>query len=65
MGGRGVGERAVVSSRRAPADDHVTVAGGEDLLNVEVKIGKRGDIQLEELPSPFMPRERHGKVSAK
>jgi hypothetical protein len=39
----------------------MTIAGGEDLLDVKVKIGKRRDVELEELPSPFMPGERRGK----
>jgi len=41
----------------------MTVAGGEDLLDVKVKIGKRRDVELEELPSPFIPENSAGKAS--
>jgi hypothetical protein len=41
----------------------MTVAGGEDLLDVNVKIGKRRDVELEELPSPFTPENSAGKAS--
>jgi hypothetical protein len=41
----------------------MTVAGGEDLLDVNVKIGKRRDVELEELPSLFIPENSAGKAS--
>ncbi len=53
----------VVGSLRAPAAHHMTVAGGEDLLGVNVKIGKRRDVELEELPSPFILENSAGKAS--
>jgi hypothetical protein len=53
----------VVGSLRAPAAHHMTVADGEDLLDVKVKIGKRRDVELEELPSPFIPENSAGKAS--
>ena len=61
MGSQDIAERAVVGSFRPPADDDMSVAAGEDLLDVKVQIGKRGDIQLEELPRPVVPREGRGK----
>jgi len=36
-GGRNVGQRAEVGSARAPADDHMVVASGKDLLDIEVR----------------------------
>src|SRR3989442_9931894 len=56
-----VGQRTQMGPGRAPADDHVAVAGGEDLLEVEVQIGKRRDVELEELASALVTGERFGE----
>src|SRR5262245_16304126 len=36
-GGRNVGQRAQVGAARAPADDHMAVASGKDLLDIQMK----------------------------
>jgi hypothetical protein len=42
----------------------MTVVGGEDLLDVKVKIGKRRDVELEgTAESPLCPENGAGKAS--
>src|SRR5215831_442110 len=54
-------QRALVGATRAPANDDVTLTRGEDRLHIEVQIGKRREVDLEELPRPLMPHERSWK----
>src|SRR5215831_7079033 len=56
-----VRQRALVGATGAPANDDVTLARGKDRLHIEVQIGKRREIELEELPRPLMPPERRRK----
>src|SRR5215831_7938723 len=60
-GGGYVGQRALVGAAGAPANDDVTLTGGKDRLHIKVQIGKRREVELEELPRPLMPRERRWK----
>src|SRR5215813_5443246 len=60
-GGGYVGQRALVGAAGAPANDDVTLTRGEDRLHIEVQIGKRRAVELEELPRPLMPHERRQK----
>src|SRR5215475_8095757 len=57
-GGRNVGQWSEVGSARTPADDRMAVASGKDLLNIEMQIGKRCHIDLEELARAFVSGER-------
>ena len=45
--GRYVAQRAQVSSARTPANYHMAFTSSQQLLDVEVEIGKRGQIELE------------------
>src|SRR5262252_1912303 len=54
-------QRALVGAAGAPANDDVTLTRGEDRLHLEVQIGKRREVELEELPRPLMPHERRWK----
>src|SRR5215467_13552210 len=56
-----VRQRALVGAAGAPANDDVTLTRGEDRLHIEVQIGKRREVDLEELPRPLMPHERRWK----
>src|SRR5215831_4726662 len=56
-GGGYVRQRALVGAAGAPANDDVTLTRGKDRLHIEVQIGKRREVDLEELPRPIMPRE--------
>src|SRR5262249_25426169 len=56
-----VRQRALVGAAGAPANDDVTLTRGEDRLHIEVQIGKRREVDLEELPRPLMPHERRRK----
>src|SRR5712692_5156685 len=49
-----------VGPSRTPADDHVWV-NSKNLLDIQVKVGKPSDVELEELASSLMARERSGK----
>src|SRR5215813_12370585 len=57
-GGGYVRQRALVGAAGAPANDDVTLTRGEDRLHIEVQIGKRREVELEELSRPLMPNER-------
>src|SRR5215510_7179865 len=57
-GGQNVAQPTEVGTARAPANDYVAAASSEDLLDVEVEIGKRGQIHLEELARALVSRER-------
>src|SRR5881296_1303088 len=57
-GGRNVAQRAEVGSPRAPTNQYMAVASGKDLLDVEMQIRKRCQIDLEELARAFVSRER-------
>jgi hypothetical protein len=57
-GGRNIDQWAEVGSARAPPDDHMAVASGKDLLNIEVEVGERSHIDLEELTGAFVSGER-------
>src|SRR5215510_3755093 len=57
-GGRNVGQWSEVGSPRAPADDHMAVASAKDLLDIEMQIGKRSHINLEELARAVVSGER-------
>src|SRR5215831_5620215 len=59
--GGNVRQRPLVGAARAPANDDVTLTRGEDRLHIEVQIGKRREVKLEELPRPLMPHERRWK----
>jgi hypothetical protein len=48
-------------SFRAPPDHRVRVTRGEDLFDIEVEIGKRRNVQLQELPSAFVTSKRGRK----
>jgi hypothetical protein len=63
-GGRDIGQRPAMRSFRAPPDHHVRVTRGEDLFDIEVKIGKRRNVQLQELPSAFVTSKRGRKGSS-
>src|SRR5262252_7961482 len=56
-----VRQRSLVGAAGAPANEDVTLTRGEDCLHVEVQIGKRREVELEELPCPLMPHERRWK----
>src|SRR5215471_10316312 len=56
-----VRQRALVGAAGAPANDDVALTRGKDRLHIEVQIGKRREVELEELPRPLMPRERRWK----
>src|SRR5215471_14739316 len=56
-----VRQRALVGAAGAPANDDVTLTCGQDRLHIEVQIGKRREVDLEELPRPLMPHERRRK----
>src|SRR5262247_3404145 len=56
-----VRQRALVGTAGAPANDDVTLTRGEDRLHIEVQIGKRREVELEELPRSLMPHERRRK----
>src|SRR5215475_15096723 len=56
-----VRQGALVRAAGAPANDDVTLTRGEDRLHIEVQIGKRREVELEELPRPLMPHERRRK----
>src|SRR5215467_15510592 len=60
-GGGYVRQRALVGAAGAPANDDVTLTGGKDRLHIEVQIGKRCEVELEELARPLMPHERRWK----
>src|SRR5438128_12468847 len=60
-GGQNVAQWAEVGAARAPANHHMAVTGSQHLLDVEVQIGKRCQIDLEELTRAFVSRERRGK----
>src|SRR5215467_10002912 len=60
-GGGYVRQRALAGAAGAPANDDVTLTGGQDRLDIEVQIGKRREVELEELPRPLMPHERRWK----
>src|SRR5262245_19263431 len=50
-----VRQRALVGAAGAPANNDVTLTRGENRLHIEVQIGKRREVELEELPRPLMP----------
>jgi len=53
-----------VSAARTPPNNDVAVTGGQDLLDVEVQIGERRDVELEELTgAPSCPAKGAGKTS--
>src|SRR5262245_65639053 len=56
-----VRQRALVGAAGAPANDDMTLTRGKDRLHIEVQIGKRREVELEELPRPLMPHERRRK----
>src|SRR5690349_9716372 len=56
-----VRQRALVGAAGAPANDDVTLTRGKDRLHIKVQIGKRREVQLEELPRPLMSHERRRK----
>src|SRR4029450_4142312 len=60
-GGRNVTQLTEVGSARAPANHNVAVAGRQHLLDVEVQIGKRCQIDLEELTRAFVSQEGRRK----
>jgi hypothetical protein len=41
----------------------VTLTRGKDCLHIEVQIGKRHEVELEELPRPSCPTNGAGNVS--
>ena len=57
-GGRNVAQRAEVGSARAPTNQYMAIASGQHLLDVEMEIRKRCQIDLEELARAVVSRER-------
>src|SRR5215831_9222724 len=56
-----VRQRSLVGAAGAPANDDVTLTRWQDRLHIEVQIGKRREVELEELRCPLMPHERRWK----
>src|SRR5512145_133855 len=55
-----IAELTEVRPCRTPTHDHVRV-DSKNLLDIQVKIRERPDVELEELPRALVARERSGK----